>query len=64
MIDSNKNLMVKGEIANYWLSEEGILYSYSKSPVRNVKIIGENIALVKQIPLLFQWNCYLQQPLY
>jgi hypothetical protein len=39
MIDSNKNLMVKGEIANYWLSEEGILYSYSKSSLRTIKIL-------------------------
>jgi hypothetical protein len=41
--------LIKGEIADYWLSEEGILYSYSKSPVRTVKNISENIALVKQI---------------
>ena len=41
--------LIKGEIADYWLSEEGILYSYSKSPVRTLKNISENIALVKQI---------------
>jgi hypothetical protein len=41
--------LIKGEIADYWMSEEGILYSYSKSPVRTVKNISENIALVKQI---------------
>ena len=41
--------LIKGEIADYWLSEEGILYSYSKSPVRTIKNISENIALVKQI---------------
>lgn len=41
--------LIKGEIADYWLSEEGILYAYSKSPVRTVKNITENIALVKSI---------------
>ena|SRR5438045_3275504 len=41
--------LIKGEIADYWLSDDGILYSYSKSPVRTVKNITENIQLVKQI---------------
>lgn len=41
--------LIKGEIADYYLSEEGILYSYSKPPKRTVKNISENIALVKQI---------------
>lgn len=41
--------LVKGEIADYWYSPEGILYAYSKSPERSVKNISENIALVKQI---------------
>jgi hypothetical protein len=41
--------LVKGEIADYWYSPEGILYAYSKSPKRSVKNISENIALVKQI---------------
>jgi len=41
--------LIKGEIADYWLSGEGILFSYSKSPVRTIKNISENIALVKQI---------------
>lgn len=40
---------IKGEIADYWLSDEGILYSFSKSTLRTVKNISENIALVKQI---------------
>lgn len=44
-----KKELIKGEIADYWLSEEGILYSYSKSPVRTVKNVSENIVLVKQI---------------
>jgi hypothetical protein len=41
--------LIKGEIADYWLSDDGLLYSYSKSPVRTVKNITENIHLVKQI---------------
>jgi hypothetical protein len=39
---------IKGEIADY-LYTDGILYSYSKSTLRTVKNISENIALVKQI---------------
>jgi len=41
--------LIKGEIADYWYSPEGILYSYSKNPKRTIKNISENIALVKQI---------------
>jgi hypothetical protein len=41
--------LIKGEIADYFLDDDGILYSYSKNPVRTVKNITENIALVKQI---------------
>jgi hypothetical protein len=41
--------LIKGEIADYYYSPEGILYSYSKSPKRTVKNISENVALVKQI---------------
>jgi len=41
--------LIKGEIADYYYSPEGILYSYSKPPKRTVKSISENIALVKQI---------------
>lgn len=40
--------LIKGEIADYQYAD-GILYSYSKNPVRTVKNITENIALVKQI---------------
>ena len=39
---------IKGEIADYWY-DDGILYSYSKSTLRTVKNISENVALVKQI---------------
>lgn len=40
--------LIKGEIADYRY-EGGILYSYSRNPVRTVKNISENIALVKRI---------------
>jgi len=40
--------LIKGEIADYRYID-GILYSYSKNPVRTVKNISENIRLVKQI---------------
>jgi len=35
--------LIKGEIADYWYAPDGILYSYSKNPVRTVKNITENI---------------------
>ncbi len=38
----------EGEIATYWM-EDGILVSLSKSPMRTVKNISENVALVKRI---------------
>ena len=41
--------LIKGEIADYHLDTDGILYSYSKNPRRTVKNISENITLVKQI---------------
>ena len=41
--------LISGEIADYYLDPEGILYSYSKPHRRTVKNISENIALVKQI---------------
>ncbi len=47
-LPENINL-IKGEIADYWLDSEGILYSFSKNPIRTVKNITENIALVRQI---------------
>ncbi|QMU29130.1 SpoIIAA family protein [Adhaeribacter radiodurans] len=49
MIPPDDRLLIKGEIADYWLDAEGILYSYSKNPKRTVQIIAANIALVKQI---------------
>ena len=44
-----KTQLIQGEIADYWLDPDGILFSFSKSPKRTVKNISENIALVKQI---------------
>jgi hypothetical protein len=41
--------LIKGEIADYWLDPDGILYSYSKNPQRTVENIRNNIALVKKI---------------
>src|SRR5689334_22373361 len=39
----------EGEIATYWIDDDGILVSLSKSPIRTVANIKENVALVKQI---------------
>lgn len=41
--------LIKGEIADYYIDKDGILYSFSKNPKRTVKNISENIKLVKQI---------------
>ena len=41
--------LIEGEIADYYLDKDGILYSYSKSIKRTVENIGRNVALVKQI---------------
>lgn len=46
---SNDTPLIKGEIADYMIDSDGILYSYSKSIKRTVENISENIALVKQI---------------
>lgn len=39
----------EGEIATYWLDDDGILVSLSKNPKRTVANIAANVALVKQI---------------
>lgn len=41
--------LIEGEIADYYLDTDGILYSYSKSIKRTVENIGRNVVLVKQI---------------
>jgi hypothetical protein len=42
-------LLIPGVIADYRFSPEGILYSYSKPPVRTIENIRENVKLVKSI---------------
>jgi len=49
MIQPQDIELIKGEIADYYYSPDGILHSYSKPTTRTVKNISENIALVKQI---------------
>ena len=39
----------EGEIANYWIDDNGILVSLSKSPMRTIANITDNVALVKRI---------------
>jgi hypothetical protein len=39
----------EGEIASYWMDDDGILVSLSKNPRRTVANITDNLALVKQI---------------
>jgi hypothetical protein len=39
----------RGEIADYWLDDNGVLVSVSKSPKRTVANIKGNIELVKRI---------------
>ncbi|MBB6238589.1 hypothetical protein HDC90_003228 [Pedobacter sp. AK013] len=46
--DSDKQL-IEGEIADYLLTDDGILISYSKSTLRTVENITANVALVKEI---------------
>jgi hypothetical protein len=41
--------VTEGEIATYWIEDDGILVSLSKSIKRTVENITGNVALVKQI---------------
>ena len=41
--------LIEGEIADYLLTDEGILISYSKSVLRTVNNISANVELVKKI---------------
>lgn len=45
----DKPELINGEIADYHYGDDGILYAYSKSTLRTVKTISDNIALVKRI---------------
>jgi hypothetical protein len=39
----------EGEIATYWVDDDGILVSLSKNPRRTIANITDNVALVKRI---------------
>ncbi|KIA91930.1 hypothetical protein OC25_19325 [Pedobacter kyungheensis] len=43
------NSLIAGEIADYLLTDTGILVAYSKSILRTVENIAANVALVKEI---------------
>jgi hypothetical protein len=48
MIPTDGRTLYDGDIATYWI-EDGILYSQSKSVLRTVKNISDNIAFVQRI---------------
>ncbi|SMO58919.1 DUF7793 family protein [Solitalea koreensis] len=41
--------IIEGEIASYWMDDDGVLVSLSKSPKRTVENIRGNVELVKRI---------------
>ncbi|MGQ7854190.1 STAS/SEC14 domain-containing protein [Pedobacter sp. WC2501] len=49
MRSESDNQLIEGEIADYLLTDDGILISYSKSILRTVENISANVALVKKI---------------
>ncbi|MCB9235149.1 MAG: STAS/SEC14 domain-containing protein [Bacteroidia bacterium] len=49
MIHPENTQLIPGAIADYRLSPEGILFSYSKSIRRTVDLIRENVSLVQDI---------------
>nr|WP_315424913.1 STAS/SEC14 domain-containing protein [uncultured Pedobacter sp.] len=49
MRSESDNQLIEGEIADYLLTDDGILISYSKSILRTVENISSNVALVKKI---------------
>jgi hypothetical protein len=49
MENNSDNQLIEGEIADYLLTDDGILISYSKSILRTVENISANVALVKEI---------------
>jgi hypothetical protein len=49
MENERDNQLIEGEIADYLLTDNEILISYSKSILRTVKNISANVALVKKI---------------
>lgn len=49
MINTKETELIAGEIADYLLTDTGILVAYSKSILRTVENIKANVALVKEI---------------
>jgi hypothetical protein len=49
MENDSDNQLIEGEIADYLLTDNGILISYSKSILRTVENITANVELVKKI---------------
>jgi len=49
MQSDTENNLIEGEIADYLLTDEGILIAYSKSVLRTVESISRNVDLVKKI---------------
>ncbi|MGM9477837.1 STAS/SEC14 domain-containing protein [Pedobacter sp. GSP4] len=49
MIYPEENRLIEGEIADYLLTDTGILVAYSKSILRTVANIKANVELVKEI---------------
>lgn len=49
MENDSDNQLIEGEIADYLLTDNGILISYSKSVLRTVENISANVELVKKI---------------
>lgn len=49
MENDSDNKLIEGEIADYLLTDDGILISYSKSILRTVENITANVVLVKKI---------------
>nr|WP_276900783.1 STAS/SEC14 domain-containing protein [Pedobacter kyonggii] len=49
MGNDSDNQLIEGEIADYLLTDNGILISYSKSILRTVENIAANVELVKKI---------------
>lgn len=49
MENGSEKQLIEGEIADYLLTDDGILISYSKSILRTVENIAANVELVKKI---------------
>ncbi|KQS41609.1 STAS/SEC14 domain-containing protein [Pedobacter sp. Leaf194] len=49
MQSDTENNLIEGEIADYLLTDEGMLIAYSRSVLRTVESISRNVDLVKRI---------------